>query len=165
MNTTETTHQADVGLSAPSFNLPDENGKVRSLQEFLKQGPLLIAFYPGDFTKVCTSQLCNYRDRFDDFKKLGIQVVGISDNTPGEHQNFSKEYQFPFPLLTDSKKEVAKLYGCTSLLMFGGVSRAVFILSAQGQILYRHVEPTVLTRRKADELMGILTDLRQKNLL
>jgi len=77
----------------------------------------------------------------------------------------SGAYDFPFLLLSDPNHDVAKKYECTSVLMFGKVSRAVFIINRQGLILYRYVEPTVLTRRKADEILSIVTDLKSNNLL
>lgn len=152
-------------MPAPNFELEDQFKKKVSLNDILQKGSALVVFYPGDFTMVCTAQLCNYRDNLDAFNELGVQIVGISANSPEEHIEFAKRYEFPFSLLSDPNHEVAKAYGCTSLLMLGGVSRAVFILGKNGRILYRYVEPTAITRRKADELVKILQDLKKNNLL
>ena len=154
-----------LGLEAPNFELSDQTGKTVSLHSVLKEGPVMLVFYPGDFTMVCTKQLCNYRDHWSDFKGFGIQVVGVSANTTQDHARFAEEFKFPFLLLSDPKKQVAKAYGCTSLLMFGGISRAVFLISKDGVGRYRYVEPTILTRRKASELIGIIADLRARELL
>lgn len=154
-----------VGTHAPNFVLPDHTGQDVALNEFCREGPVLLVFYPGDFTPVCTKQLCNYRDNLDQFFKFGIRVVGISSNSVEDHKRFAARYQFPFPLLSDQDKTVAKLYKCHSFLMFGAVSRAVFIIDKNQRILYRYVEPTVLTRRSADELVGILRDLKAHNLI
>ena len=154
-----------VGKKAPDFTLVTHQGIKITLSEELKSSSVLLAFYPGDFTPVCTRQLCNYRDRLNDFSNLGIKMLGISANTPESHAKFVKTYGFHFPLLSDPDKEIARLYNCRSLFMFGGVSRAVVIINRKGVILYHYVEPTVLTRRSADELIGILEDLEKNSLL
>ncbi|MEW6056914.1 MAG: peroxiredoxin [Bdellovibrionota bacterium] len=154
-----------IGTQVPEFSLKDQNGQQVQLADILRGGPALLVFYPGDFTMVCTKQLCNYRDNLEAFNQFGIQIVGISGNPSESHAEFAKEYDFSFRLLSDPKKEVAKAYGCNSLLMLGGVSRAVFIVGKNGRLLYRYVEPTALTRRKADELIEVLKDLRAKHML
>lgn len=156
---------AVIAKRAPEFSLKDDQGKIVTLTSLLAKGPVLLVFYPNDFTIVCTKQLCNYRDNLDAFKNLGIQVVGISQNPETEHSKFAEKYEFGFPLLTDEGKKVAISYGCTSALMLGGLSRAVFIVSQKGLVLYSYVEPTVLTRRSADELLRILNDLRTNKLI
>ncbi|MCC6278650.1 MAG: peroxiredoxin [Oligoflexia bacterium] len=154
-----------VAKKAPDFELRDHKGGVVKLSEALRVAPALLVFYPGDFTPVCTAQLCNYRDNFESLIKHGVQVFGISQNTPEEHAKFAGEYDFPFLLLSDPGNAVAKAYGCTSILMFGKVSRAVFIVNTKGIILYRYVEPVAITHRKADELVKVLSDLKENNLI
>ncbi len=150
---------------ATNFRMTDSHGQPYEFFDALKKGPVVMAFYPGDFRIVCTKQLCNYRDNWDAFQEMGIQVVGISPNPWEQHAKFSSHYQFPFPLLSDPGGTVARTYGCTSLFMLGGVSRTTVVVSQTGVILYRYVEPTTLTHRKADELIGILRDLRANNLV
>ncbi|HRK02959.1 MAG TPA: redoxin domain-containing protein, partial [Oligoflexia bacterium] len=117
-----------VGGKVPEFTLKDQNGKDQSFyKDILPKGAALVVFYPGDFTMVCTKQLCSYRDNLDEFKNLGVQVVGVSKNSTKDHESFSKEYGFNFSLLSDDKREVAKEFGTASFLSIGGVSRAVFI--------------------------------------
>lgn len=154
-----------VGKPAPDFCLKNEDGKPIRLYEELQKGPTIVVFYPGDFTHVCTRQLCNYAESWDEFVKLGVNILGISGNDTTEHANFKQVYSLPFSLLSDPGKQVARLFGCTSPLMFGAVSRAIAIINRKGIILYRYVEPTILTRRKANELIGILRDLNQHGLL
>ncbi|HEX4924841.1 MAG TPA: peroxiredoxin [Bdellovibrionales bacterium] len=146
---------------APDFTLPDHKGGTVNLYEALKNGPAMLVFYPGDFTPVCTAQLCNYRDNIERFAGHGVQVFGISEDAPEQHARFAKEFEFPFPLLTDKGQAVAKAYGCTSLFMFGKVSRAVFIINSRGAIVYRYVEPLAITRRKADDLIAVISDLKK----
>lgn len=154
-----------IGKKAPDFVLKDQSGGVVTLSKVTPVAPTLLVFYPGDFTYVCTKQLCNYRDNFEQFNKFGIQVFGISSNAKERHEEFAKTYDFPFLLLSDPGSQVAKSFGCTSLLMFGKVSRAVFIINTKGIILYRYVEPTTLTHRSAAELVGILQDLKDNKLI
>ena len=99
----------------------------------------------------------------DRFSAYGLQVAGISSNSPDSHKKFVNRYDFPFPLLTDPGHQVAKRFGCSSMLMLGRVSRAVFIIGKDRTILYRHVELTLLSRRKAKELMTVLDDLKNAN--
>jgi len=154
-----------IGKRAFNFNLADQTGSTVRLTDFTSKAPLLIAFYPVDFGLVCTKQLCNYRDSFDSFTNLGIQVVGISPNSVSEHAKFVKRYDFPFPLLSDFGNRVAREYECTSLWMLGKTSRAVFIVNEQGLVLYRYVEPTILTHKNAKKLIMVLEDLRLHKLI
>src|SRR4051812_21023971 len=110
---------AVVGKRFIDFSLPDQEGNTFTLSQGLQAGPILLAFYPGDFTMVCTKQLCSYRDHLADFRALGINIVGISKNPAKEHARFAEEYGFNFQLLTDTSLDVAKRYECTSFLMLG----------------------------------------------
>ena len=154
-----------VGSNAPGFSLEDENGATWQLVDALKGGSILLVFYPGDFTPVCTKQLCAYQGAMDAFTQLGVRLVGISPNPAESHRKFKAEYGFSFPLLTDVDKHVTRLYGVTSLFMFGGTSRAVVLVGKDGKIAYRYVEPTALTHRNPAELMAAITKLKAKNLI
>lgn len=154
-----------IGKKAPDFTLPDHLGGQVKLSEVAATGPVLLVFYPGDFTRVCTKQLCNYRDHWDDFKNLGIQIVGVSPNAAFDHSRFAKKFDFPFRLLTDQNQKVARAFDCTSFFMFGRLSRACFIINPKMIVLYRYVEATTLTHRSADELLGIITDLKANKIL
>jgi peroxiredoxin Q/BCP len=149
-----------IGNIAPDFRLEDENGKWVTLGSLLNDGAVVLVFYPGDFTPVCTKQLCSYRDVYGQFLSLGIRMVGISHNPPSEHQAFKQRYKFEFPLLSDTDRKITRKYEVTSLLMFGGTSRAVFIISRDMKVLYRHVEPTTLSHRRPDELLEAIQMLR-----
>lgn len=146
--------------NAPDFALPDQNGKLFQFHESLKQNPYLLVFYPGDFTAVCTKQLCDYRDHLGEFKAFDVNVAGISKNSIESHSRFATQNGFAFPLLSDPNEDVAKAYGCRSLLMFGGVSRAIAIVGKNQRIRYHYVENTSITRRKASELLDVLAQLK-----
>jgi thioredoxin-dependent peroxiredoxin len=156
---------APVGDPAPDFKLQDQDENWVTLSGLTARGPVMIAFYPGDFTPVCTRQLCAYQEMYDQFVKYGISVVGISHNTPEEHQKFRARYHFAFPLLSDPGKATFKQWGVTSLFMFGGASRAVFVVGRNGKVAYRYVEPTSLSYRKPGELIGAIEQLKAKGVL
>jgi peroxiredoxin Q/BCP len=154
-------------ISDPALDLrlPDSQGQMKTLRELLQQGPQMVVFYPGDFTPVCTVQLCSYRDHFAEFQGLGIGVVGVSPDSVEKHARFMKQYQFPFPLLSDPKSELAKALGATSKWLLGAVTRANYILSRDGEILYAHNEAIPVTRRKPEELKDVLSRLRTEGKL
>ncbi|MCB0418118.1 MAG: peroxiredoxin [Bdellovibrionales bacterium] len=154
-----------VGKKASDFCLTDQDGAQVRLFDVLNRSAVLLVFYPSDFTMVCTRQLCNYRDNMKSFQELGVQVLGISSNPMESHRQFADKYNFNFSLLTDPGHLVAKQYDCRSVLLFGSVSRAVVIINQQGFVLYRYVEPTTLTHRKADTLLGVIRDLSDARLL
>lgn len=154
-----------IGKKAPDFTLNDHKGGKVTLSEVMNNAPTLLAFYPGDFTPVCTRQLCTYRDKIEDFKKFNVQIFGISSNPVESHAKFAEKYEFPFLLLSDPGKLTAKKYDCASILLLGQISRAVFILNTRGIVLYRYVEPTTITHRKPEELVHILSDLKENNLI
>lgn len=148
------------GDKAPPFKLQNENQEWVALADLLENGPLMLIFYPGDFTPVCTKQLCSYRDAWSDFQGAGIQMVGISPDEPGEHKRFRTQFGFSFPLLSDPGKAVFSNYGVLVPLI-GAAGRGTYILDRDGTILYREVELTPLTHQKPQELIGVLDDLRR----
>ena len=150
----------EIGQKAPEFKLKAETGEDFSLQTALQAGPVLLAFYPGDFTPVCTKQLCGYGSAYDEFKKFGVQVVGISADETEKHRKFREKYAFPFPLLTDPGKALAKSFGLTSRFMFGAVSRANVLIGRDGTVLYKHVEALAVTHRSSLDMFKVLEELK-----
>jgi peroxiredoxin len=100
-----------VNDKAPDFSLEGDDGKLYRLSEHLGERVLLV-FYPGDNTPVCTRQLCEYRDGIESFADLGVSVVGISSDDLESHRDFRSKHDLPFVLLSDQDLDVAKLYGC-----------------------------------------------------
>jgi peroxiredoxin Q/BCP len=146
--------------AAPDFELLDQNSQKRKLSEFTARGPLVVVFYPGDFTPVCTKQLCSYRDAGDEFRNLGVQVVGISVDPPEKHRKFAEQYKFEFPLLSDPGKKVAKAFGATSAWLLGAVTRANFVIDAKGQIVFEHVDGVPITHHRMENLAETLKRLK-----
>lgn len=115
----------DIGDTAPDFELESDSGELVSLDGLLENGPLILYFYPADFTPVCTAEACSIRDMYEDIASVNMQVVGVSPQSVSSHERFSQRHDLPFPLLYDKGKQVIKAYGVDG--MFGmGVRRATF---------------------------------------
>ena len=144
-----------VNDKAPDFSLEGDDGKLYRLSEHLGERVLLV-FYPGDNTPVCTRQLCEYRDGIESFADLGVSVVGISSDDLESHRDFRSKHALPFVLLSDQDLDVAKQYGCKGAL---GMKRAVFLVDEKGLIRYAHIEALALFRRRAEELLEAIREL------
>lgn len=145
-----------VGDAAPSFALPATGGKTVSLDDFAGERVVLV-FYPGDDTPVCTRQLNAYNRDLAQFEKLDAHVVAISPQGMDSHESFAGKHGFNFPLLADTDKHVAGLYGTLGPLAFP--RRSVFIIDRQGIIRYAHRAIAGLTFRPASELVEVLQSL------
>jgi peroxiredoxin Q/BCP len=145
-----------VGDPAPSFSLPSTGGKEVSLSEFLGR-PVVLVFYPGDDTPVCTKQLNSYNDDLAQFEALDAQVIAISAQSMDSHEKFSGKHGFKFPLLADTDKAVAAAYG--TLGPIGFPRRSVFIIDAHGVVRYAHRAIAGLTFRPVGELIDVLLSL------
>lgn len=146
-----------TGQPAPEFELPDQDGQPWSLADRAGHR-LLLVFYPGDGTPVCTKQLCEYRDGLEEFQGLEVEVVGISADDAASHQRFRKKHDLPFTLLTDAGLSVAERYGCKGLL---GMKRGVFLLDEHHVVRYAHVEAVAVFRRGREELIEAIRALEQ----
>ena len=145
-----------VGDRAPEFTLPGTGGREYSLSEFLGR-PIVLVFYPGDDTPVCTKQLNAYNDGLDQFAALDAQVIGISAQSVESKESFAGRHGFEFPLLADVDKEVAAAYG--TLGPIGFPRRSTFIIDRDGVIRYAHKAIAGLTFRPVDELVEALEQL------
>jgi peroxiredoxin Q/BCP len=124
------------GDSAPDFALEGTGSRTYRLSDYRGQG-LILAFYPGDFTPVCTRQFCSYRDDGDRLEALGVPMLGISPQSVESHERFTAEHGLNVPLLSDPDKRVARSYG---VLGPGGLlRRSVLLIDAAGIVRYRHV--------------------------
>jgi peroxiredoxin Q/BCP len=140
-----------VGATAPDFTLKDGNGDEWCLSD--QRGKVVVMlFYPGDETPICTRQMCSVRDRWEDYATTGAEVVGISTDSVESHKKFAEHHELPLRLLSDTSGEVANLFGARSLIP-GKVARSVFVIDANGVIRYRDVRPLGLFRPKDDEVI------------
>ena len=99
----------EIGTKAPEFSLPDQNGQIHSLSDYKGQ-KVILYFYPKDMTGGCTSQACNFRDRYPQIKEKGAVVLGVSKDSVESHERFEEKHGLPFPLLADEGLEVITAY-------------------------------------------------------
>jgi len=146
-----------VGDPAPPFTLPGTGGRDYSLSEY-KGAPLVLVFYPGDGSAVCTMQLNNYSHDISRFQELGAAVLAISPQDVESHEQFSADNGgFAFPLLADTDKVVAKSYDVPGPMGF--YRRSVFVVDAEGIVRYLHRSLAGLSFRSVDELADALAEL------
>jgi peroxiredoxin len=132
-----------VGQKAPDFTLPDTNLKPRRLREFLSKN-IVLAFYPGAFTSVCTKEMCTFRDSIAKLSNMKAQVIGISVNDPFSNEAFAKANMLTFPLLSDYNREVVRLYDVAAtdfagLKGYTAAKRSIFIIDKKGTVRYKWV--------------------------
>jgi peroxiredoxin Q/BCP len=156
--------KVDVGDAAPDFELPGTGGKTYKLSD-LHGKNVVLAFYPGDETTVCTAQFCSYRDNSEQLDLLDAEVLGISPQSVDSHERWVQEQSLNVPLLADEDLAVSKRYGVTAWLgplarftelkdVPDGryVMRAIFVIDAKGIVRYRHVSRTGSTFQTVDDL-------------
>ena len=141
-----------VGDLAPDFTLDGTNGAFR-LADHRGQTVVLV-FYPGDDTKVCTKQLCEYTDRWDDLSGLDATIVGISGKDLASKEKFAEKRALKVPLLADPDRAVAALYGAKQAVL--GTKRSTFVIDGEGVIRFRHDATLGLTYLSADELRAAI---------
>ncbi|NTU53812.1 MAG: peroxiredoxin [Chlorobiaceae bacterium] len=139
------------GLKAPDFTLPDGAGNQVTLSE-LRGRKVLLIFYPGDDTPVCTAQLCDYRNNVTEFTRRAILVVGISSDSPESHNKFAEKHELPFLLLSDQKKSVAGAYDALGFL--GMSQRAYVLIDEEGTVLLSYSDFLPITWQPMRELLA-----------
>jgi thioredoxin-dependent peroxiredoxin len=145
---------AQEGQPAPDFSLRDGAGAEWRLSDHRGKVVVLL-FYPGDETPICTRQMCSVRDRWEDYVATGAEVVGLSTNSVDSHKSFAEHHHLPLRLLADADRAVADLYGAQSLIP-GKVARSVFVIDSEGIIRYRDVRPLGLFRPKDDDIIAAI---------
>lgn len=123
-----------VGQPAREFTCKDSDGSTFSLSELRGRERVVLVFYPGDNTPVCTAQLCAFRDDWSRFQAQNTRVYGVNPANQGKHAGFVQKHQFPFPLLVDAGGQIAAAYDCR--LLFGLIRRTVVLIDRQGKIAY-----------------------------
>jgi peroxiredoxin Q/BCP len=146
-----------VGDPAPDFELPGSGGRTYRLSDYRGRG-VILAFYPGDFTPMCTRQFCSYRDDEDKLVKLGVDLIGISPQSVDSHERFIAENSLNVPLLADEDKEVARAYG--ALLLGGLVRRSIFVIDGELVVRHRQMSAVGLGFESADDLQEAVATIR-----
>ncbi len=130
---------ADVGEKAPEFTLPTDSWEERvSLEEARREGPVVLFFYPGDWSSVCTDQMSQLQKEIGRFQEKGVTVLGISVDSPWSHRAWAEERDIRFPLLSDFQRKVVEQYGVKHEAGFP--ERAYFVIDKEGVVRAKKVE-------------------------
>jgi len=151
--------KAQVGQEAPDFTLPEAPGHEWSLLGH-RGKVVVLFFYPGDETPVCTRQMCSIRNRWRDYAATGAEIVGISTDSVESHRKFIEHHNLPLRLLSDNGRRVADAYGARSLIP-GKVARSVFVIDPSGVIRYRDVRPLGLFRPRDDDIIRAIQEAQK----
>jgi len=158
-------HKIKTGDKAPDFILPDTDLKPRKLSDFYNEGKVVLAFYVGAFTSVCTKEMCTFRDSMSRLSSLKAQVVGISVNDPFSNKAFAEANSLKFPLLSDYNREVIRKYGIESpdfagLKGYTVAKRSAFVIDKTGTVRFAwvsddpRVEPPYAEIEKTVDSLG-----------
>lgn len=123
-----------VGSKIPEFSLPDQDGNLVNIMDFVGKNNLVIYFYPKDDTPGCTAEACSFRDQFAVFRDSGAEVFGISSDNVAKHKAFAEKHRLPFRLLSDVNKRVRKLFGVPSDLLGLLPGRVTYIVDKSGTV-------------------------------
>jgi len=129
----------EVGMKAPDFTLPDQNGEMHSLEDYRGQ-KVILYFYPKDNTAGCTKQACGFAERYPQIQEKGAVVLGVSKDSVKSHKNFEEKYSLPFTLLSDPEHKVLEMYGAWGEKKnYGKVSmgtiRTTYLIDEEGTII------------------------------
>src|SRR6266849_4330362 len=152
--------KVQVGDLAPDFTLPNQWGTSVSLGDFLGKKHLVLFFYPRDHTAVCTEEACAFRDSYEIFKALEAEVIGISSDSVESHQQFAREHQLPFILLSDVGGVIRKRYGVPTA--FGLPGRVTYIIDRQG-IVRRMFFSQYTSKKHVDVALEALQSIREEH--
>lgn len=138
-----------IGDPAPDFELPDQDGKPVRLSQRLEHGPVLLYFYPADFTPVCTREACAFRELQPQLQQAGAEIIGISPQDSASHARFRAIYALAFTLLADPNKRIIRVYGCDGPFGFG-VKRVSYLIGRDG-----HIEAAVHAALRVGRHLGL----------
>ena len=153
----------EIGKKPPDFQLPDQDRKQRTLQDFLGKKTVL-AFFPGAFTGVCTQEMCTFRDSMQALNSLNAQVVAISVNDPFTNKAFAEANRLQFPVLSDYRRETVKKFNVfhedfAGLKGYTAAKRSVFILDGNGVVRYSWISEDPAKQPNYDEVKGALAKI------
>lgn len=143
-----------VNETAPDFTLKDGEGNDWTLSNY-KGRTVVLLFYPGDNTPVCTAQLCSVRDHWSEYLATGAEVVGISTDTVESHSGFAEKHSLPLRLLSDADRKVSTIYDMKSWLP-GRSARGVVVIDGTGKITYHKAESLSLFRPADTDVLAAI---------
>lgn len=130
-------NKMNEGDKLKPFTATDQKGEQFDVTTLLGKKPLVIYFYPKDFTPGCTKEACSFRDRYEDFQELGAEVIGISGDNESSHKRFAKKYNLPFTLLSDENGQLRKLFGVKKNFLGLLPGRETFIFDIDAKLVLR----------------------------
>ena len=154
-------NKLNLNEPAPDFTLKDGSGNDWHLADH-RGNVVVLLFYPGDETPVCTRQMCSVRDRWEDYQATGAEVVGISTDSVESHRKFAEHHDLPLRLLSDADGKVASLYAAKSIIP-GRTARAVFVIDAEGKLRYQDVRALGLLKPKDDVIISAIREAQAKH--
>ena len=123
-----------IGDKVPNFELPDQNGDIFKISDYLGRQFLLIYFYPKDESPGCTAEACTFRDNMDKFDDLNCKVIGISKDKPDKHKSFASNHRLPYTLLSDHKNKVRAIFGVKSVIPGILPGRKTYLINLEGKV-------------------------------
>ena len=144
----------NISEKAPDFTLTDGDGNSWTLSDY-KGKTVVLLFYPGDNTPVCTAQLCSVRDHWSEYQATGAEVVGISTDSVESHKGFAEKNQLPLRLLSDADRKVSETYDMKSWLP-GRSARGVVVIDGSGKIAYHKVQAVSLFKPSDDDVLAAI---------
>jgi peroxiredoxin Q/BCP len=127
-----------LGDRIPDISIPDENGKLFKLNKYIGKHPLVVYFYPKNFTPGCIKEACDFRDRYEDFKALNAEVIGISSDSESSHKRFKSRYKLPFIFLSDLDKKARNAFGVKPALLGLLPGRETFVFNKEGRLIMQY---------------------------
>ncbi len=124
-----------IGDKLPNFKATKQDGTAFDSHE-IHEKPVVIYFYPKDFTPGCTTQACSFRDAYQDFQDLGAEVIGVSSDSANSHQSFQQKYKLPFILLSDADRKLRRLFGVPTSLFGLLPGRVTYVFDSKGYCIY-----------------------------
>lgn len=143
-----------IGIEAPNFSLKDDNSNEWTLSDHLGQTVVLL-FYPGDNTPVCTAQMCSVRDNWSEYQATGAEVVGISTDSVESHKRFAEKNELPLKLLADTGGKVSAMYGMKSWIP-GRSARGVVVIDKEGKIAYHKVQALSIFKPADEDVLAAI---------
>ncbi len=123
-----------IGDTAPHFTLNDQNGNKFDSKDHIGKKPLVLFFYPKDYTPGCTKEACSFRDSYEEFTEQGAEVIGISADSEASHRKFASSYKLPFILLADTQNKVRKLFKVEKALFNLLPGRETYVIDKEGKV-------------------------------
>ena len=147
-----------VGSVAPGFTLPSQSGEMVSLEDFFGRKPVVLFFYPKDDSPGCTREVCVFRDNFEEFGKLGAEVIGISSDSVESHRNFAAKHDLSFPLLSDEGGNIRRLYRVPKTFgLFPG--RVTYVIDKEGVVRHVFASQLNVARHVQEALTALRSDV------